>query len=290
MDAAGRDDKATRYFGRSVIIMLVVAFAVLSVTTKAFASGPLSSIVLSETEPGLVAAAPGPFNGTLTPSNLDVITGSSGPGENALAQDLTGGNLSAYVRTWIHQPADGDAVVITAYQFAHALDESTFLAGVDNSMQDRAGAVAFAAPGIPGAIGSETHASTSGTNLTEYAVVFQRGNLVFQVEVASSSGDLTSADAVSVASQQFAAAPDTPAGPGTTDLNGLRDVLLVVGLVLIVTMVVVGRTRKYPHALTGHPLGMPTAPAPPGPWAAASTPTEGLTAPPLSQVGAGPWG
>jgi hypothetical protein len=129
--------------------------------------------------------------------------------------------------------------------------------------------------------------------LAENTVIFEKGNLVFEVETASASGDLTSADAVSVASQQFAAAPDIPASPGT-NLNALRLVLLAVGLVLTVTMIVVGRKRKYPFALTGLPprlgnSGAPPAFGPPGPWNTPSPPAGVLSDETRSKVGAERW-
>jgi hypothetical protein len=300
IDAAESDGKVERLFGRLVVIMLLVAVGVLSVTTRAFASSALSpestslsAIVLSETEPGLVAAAPGTLNGPLTQADLEQITGSSGAEANDFGQALASGDLTAYIRAWGHQPSDGDAVVITAYQFAKAPDESAFLSSLDNGTQARAGAVAFPTPGIPGAIGSATHASSSGTSLTEYAVVFEKGNLVFEVETASASGDLTSANAVSLASQQFAAAPDTPASPGT-NLNGLRLVLVPVGLALTIAIIVVGRKRKYPFALTGLPArmgsnGMPPAFGPPGPWGAPSAQADGPSGEMRPKVGAEQW-
>ena len=291
---AGGDDRAARIFGRLAIVVLIAAASALSVTTNAFAADTLSSVVLSQTEPGLTAAPSGPFNGPLTSSNLAQVTGNSGQGESDFAQLLTSGDLTAYVRVWGHQPADGDAVVITAFQFAHAADESAFASSLDSTTESRPGATAFAVPAIPGAIGSATHVSTSGTTLTEYAIFFQKGGIVFELQMATSSGDLTSANAVTLADQQFANAPATPAPSGGTNLSGLRVVLACVGLVLTVTTIVIGRTRKYPLALTGFGAGLgingtPPAFAPPGPWGSPSPQTANSATQEPPKVGVGQW-
>jgi len=178
--------------------------------------------------------------------------GSDNGPSSALGQGLTDGAVTAYIRSWNHQPSNGDAVVIFAFEFKTASDESSFVDGIDNQMRSQVGAEPLAVAGVPGASGADVHTSTSGTASSEYIVSFEKGNTAFQVVVATSSGDLTSADAVSVADQQYASAPDIPASGSATSWHLLRVVPLV-GLLLCIAIIVFGRMRKYPEALRGLP-------------------------------------
>jgi hypothetical protein len=70
--------------------------------------------------------------------------------------------------------------------------------------------------------------------------------------------------------------------------------LACVGLALTITTIVIGRTRKYPLALTGFragmvPNGMPPAFAPPGPWGTSPPPAANPAAQEPPKVGAGQW-
>ena len=243
-----------RVASRVAFVSLVSAVGLLISQSGALASGGLSSTVLSNTEPGLTVAPPGAYNGPITPSTLSLVVGSSS-GATELDQGLSTGSVTAYLRLWDHQPKNGDAVVIAAFAFTNGSEEDSFSAGLSSGLAGRPGAQSFVVPGLSGAYGSTQHSTTSAGPLSEYAVSFEKGNTVFQVLVASSSGDLTSSDAVALATRQFANAPDVPASPCAC-VSGIRTnwwgvASLVGGIVLTGTVFAIGRKRKYPTALNG---------------------------------------
>ena len=158
--------------------------------------------------------------------------------------------------------------------FKYAADETSFVNGMSSwlgSQASQAGNATIAVTGIPGASGAELHTTSSGIPLSEYFVPFAKGNTAFLEVIATESGDLTSATAISVANQQFASAPDIPASGSETNWHLLPGVP-VVGAVLCVVIFVIGRKRVF-RGLGGLPSGggnwAPTAaPAgPSGPWA-----------------------
>ncbi len=282
-----RSHVAWRLIGKVAVVGLVTSPGLLFAAPGAGASGGLSSIILAEPEPGLVAAAPGPYNGPLTQSNLGLVLGSAADGTNALGQSLASGDVTAYVRTWSRQPKNGDVVLILAFQFKSAPFESSFIDGLDGAIQRQAGATPLAVPGIPGAAGAAVQTSSSGTPLSEYVVAFAKGNTAFEIDIASSSGDLFGADAIAMANSQFAIAPDSPAGTPGTQWNWSGTAILGGGLLATIAMFVIGRRRKYPIALRGVPprsgpyrglplVGLPAPPTPP--WSPAGTiPTDART-------------
>jgi hypothetical protein len=235
------------------VVGILSAAPLFLLQSNAFASGSgLSSTIIASSLPGLVPTPLGTENGPITQSNVGLILGSGNGTSSALGQRLANGAVTAYVRSWNHQPSNGDAVVIFAFEFKTASDESSFVNGINNQMRSQAGNEPFAVAGIPGASGAEVHTSTSGPASSEYIVSFEKGNTAFEVAVATSSGDLTSADAVSVANQQYANAPDNPASGSATNWHFLGVVPLV-GLLLCIAIIVIGRMRKYPQALRGLP-------------------------------------
>jgi surface antigen len=263
--------------GTLAVAALVASAGLLFATPVAGASGGLSSTILAEPQPGLVAATPGPYNGPLTESNVGLVLGSAAGASNALRQSLTSGDVTSYVRLWTRQPTNGDAVLILAFQFNNALLESSFLDGLDGALQGQTGGTPLAVPGIPGAAGAALQTSSSGTPVSEYVVAFAKGNTAFEINVASTSGDLTAADTIAMANSQFAAAPDIPAGTGTP-WNWAGTAFFGGGVLLVIAIFVIGRVRKYPVALRGGPVynggyhgGLPTAGhAPPQPsWSPA---------------------
>jgi hypothetical protein len=224
---------------------------------------------------------------------VDVVEGNDKTGSSALDQALADGTVTAYIRSWNHQPNNGDAVVITAFQFKDAPDESSFVNGFVSQLQNQS-SPQFAVTGIPGASGFEVHPTQSGVALTEYIVSFTKGNTAFQEFMVTSSGDLTSADALSVADQQFAVAPDIPASGSATNWHLLPGVPLV-GLLVCIVIVVIGRRRKYPEALRGLPPGgrniwaPPAAAAPSGPWASYSPPVGSVPSEQQPKVSVDQW-
>jgi len=254
---AGGSDTVGRAIGsrgacRLAVILLLTTAYVFLMRSNAFASDGLSSVILSSSEPGLVAAPPGTFDGPITQSNVNAVMGSTNDATSALGQSLADGGITGYIRSWDRQPSNGDAVVIAAFEFTNASEENSFVYSLDAAMRGQSGSEPLAVPGISGASGSALHTSASGTPLSEYVVSFAKGDTVFQVGVASSSGGLSGADAVSVAHRQFAVAPDTPAGTSGTTWDWWRVVPLA-GIPFCIAIILVARTRKYPAALSGLP-------------------------------------
>jgi hypothetical protein len=280
---------AKRLVGRVGVVGLLSTAPVFLLQSNAFGAGSdlgsgLSSTILANPVPGLVPLPLGTQNGPITQSDVGLVLGSDESASSALGQSLGDGTVSAYIRSWNHQPGDGDALVISAFGFKYASDETSFVNGLDSQLQSQAGQAGnatIAVTGIPGAAGAEEHTSSSGLPLSEYLVSFSKGNTVFLEVVATASGDLTSANAISVANQQFAVAPDISASGSTTNWHLLPGVPLV-GLLLCVVIVAIGRMRKYPEALRGLPPGSgnggaPAAvAAPSGPWASYSSPSPGM--------------
>jgi hypothetical protein len=277
-----RSNAAKRLVGRVAVVVLLSTASVVLLQANAFASGSdgLSSTILANPVLGLVPLPLGTENGPITQSNVGLIEGNNKSASSALDQALANGTVTAYIRSWSHQPSNGDADVITAFQFKNASDETSFVNGFNSQLQSQSSQAEnaqFAVAGIPGASGIEVHTAQSGIALTEYIVSFTKGNTAFQEFMATSSGDLTTADAVSVADQQFANAPDIPANGSGTNWHLLPGVPLV-GLLLCIVIIVIGRKRKYPEALRGLPprggnhWAPPAVAAPSGPWASYSSP------------------
>jgi hypothetical protein len=131
---------AARYLvGRVAIVGLVSTASVFLLQTNAFASGSggLSSTIVANPLPGLVPLPLGTENGPITQSNVDLVEGNDKSGSSALDQALADGTVTAYIRSWSHRPSNGDAVVITAFQFKNAPDESSFVNGFTNQLQSQ---------------------------------------------------------------------------------------------------------------------------------------------------------
>jgi hypothetical protein len=237
-----------------VSAVVVIAAGTLLAPTAALA-GPngLASVVLADTLPGLVASPPGPTNGPIDKSNVGLFGGNAG-GTSGLAQHLADGDVSGELRFWVHQPPDGDGVVISAFQFKDPKQVGAFLSGLDSGY-GRVATGTFSVPGILGGSGYTVHVSASGTPSMAYIVTFAKGSIDFEVQVITASGDLTKADARSVATRQAASAPGglrVPVAPAGTSWEFrvgeiVGYVLLgifVVALVVLVTRVVVRRSRR----------------------------------------------
>jgi hypothetical protein len=160
----------------------------------------LAKIVLSKTLWGLVATPPGITNGPFTASDLSQVL-TDFPGERTLAGELATGQATGYVRTWANRPADGDSVFIVALRFQNSLEASTFLsvAGTDGRSMELD---EFLVPAVPGAQAFELQASQSHTGSPEYLVYFSTGQVFFLVGVVNGLGDLSTADAATLATNQ----------------------------------------------------------------------------------------
>ena len=206
---------ARRLVGRVAVAGLLSAAPVLLLQSNAFASSDLgtglgsdlSSTILAIPVPGLVPLPLGTENGPITQSNVGLVFGSNESATSVLGQSLANGTVSAYIRSWSHQPSDGDAVVISALEFKYAADEASFVNGMSSwlgNQASQAGNARLPSLAFPGASGAELHTASSGIPLSEYFVSFAKGNTAFLEVIATASGDLTSATAISVANQQFA--------------------------------------------------------------------------------------
>ena len=232
--------------------MLAVPLGLLVAATSSpvayAAPNDLSSIVLSETLPGFVVSAPGPKNGPVDQANVNLF-GGDGDVSAVLARDLADGDATGEYRFWVHQPLNGDGVVISAFQFKRAKQVEDFLGELDGGYRSVAG-VTFPVTALPGASGYTAQVSASGSPSTAFVVTFAKGGIAFEVQVITASGDLTSADAVSVATKQAANAPgpmqsaiepaDTP-GP---DRNAEIIELAAVAVVLIAIALFIARRDR----------------------------------------------
>jgi hypothetical protein len=287
-------DANRRLVGQMAVAGLLCVASILLMQSGALASGGLSSTILSIPAPGFVAAPLGTANGPMTPSNVAQVLGSNEGPSSALGQSLADGTITAYIRSWDHQPINGDAIVIAGFQFTTASDETSFANGLATQMRSQAGSASFPVTDIPGASGAAVHTSTSnGTPLAEFIVSFAKGNTVFQVVIATTSGDLTSGNAASVASEQFADAPDTPlAGPGFH--WRLSRIVPLCGIPFCIVIILLGRRRKYPPALRAYPYrgghdASFTALVPSGPGGISSSPVGPVSTEERPKVGAERW-
>jgi hypothetical protein len=229
--------------------------------SEASATDSLSAIIVSNALPGMVQTPAGPLNGPINQSNLQSFGGSSG----ALGQAMASGAVTGYLRSWTHEPVDGDVAVIGAFQFQDASDMGSVLAGM-NSANGAQGSSTFAVPGITGGLGSVSHTTASGIPVTVYIVTFAKGAIAFDVTLESTSGDLTSADALALADSQFASAPGatvTPSSNWATQVGAVVGVALVAIFVVGLIVILVQRGRRRSATLAPSPLSTAYLPPPP---------------------------
>jgi hypothetical protein len=200
----------------------IAASAVLCVVAiapgSASADTGLSSTVIADALPGMVAAPPGPANGPLTSGELDAQFGHSGP-IGDLSQAIADGQVNAYLRVWRSDPPNGAFVAVVAGQFQSAEDASAALAGATQAAQsDQLGH--FSVPEIPHAVGVTMTMNGQDGILNEEMVQFAKGSILFavtvgQVTTALNSGapQLDEADVIQIARHQDAVAPGAPDAP-----------------------------------------------------------------------------
>ena len=260
----GAPIRRRRLPGYLVFAMLAGFAGLFPAESAASGASNLSSVVLSQSLPNLVVSPPGIRNGPITESNLNLVTGeSSGAAETQFAQLLASGNVNGYIRAWAHQPANGDAVVISAFQFQDPAQAASLVSGENGSLAQQTGVSTLAMPNVPGATGYLVHTSVFGSPITEYVVVFGKGSTDIQLDALTESGDITAADVTALASQQWANIP-TP-----TDWTPIVRLTSVIGaLLLSLGIVLVARTRRYPPVFTARRQGAAGA----SPWAPPLTP------------------
>ncbi len=229
----------------------------------------LSTIVLSQTLPGFVASPPGTAtNGPLNQSNVNYF----GASASAMQGALSSGAVTGYLRTWAHEPLNGDVVVITAFWVSDPTQLGDLMAGVTEGAQE-AGGIPFAVPGVSGALGYTV--TRSGNQV--FTVTFVKGSTAFNVSIVNGAHDLTSADAVSLTSQQDASAPgsaqtpaatsvSTPQGSVAYDLGEAIGGLLITGLLAVGIVLLARRLRKEGRPTTASSFeasfGVTPSPAP----------------------------
>jgi hypothetical protein len=227
---------APQSLGKHIVPALAsFALAVLGLTvapSAAFAGPPdLSAIVVSQSLPGFVVSPAGSAtNGPINQSNLSDF----GPSASGLEPSLANGTASGYIRAWVQQPPNGDGVLIIALWTSHPNGTNEVMAGVSaGSLQ--AGATTFDVPGIPGAHGYSVQESGN----QNYSVAFVKGDTAFIVQVVNGAGDLTSDDAITLATQQFDAAPGSTSASSSDPLLRISYDLGEVAFFIILAIVVV---------------------------------------------------
>ena len=275
---------------RALLALTSVALATLGACaigcTAASAGTGLSSIVLSEVLPGMVAAPPGTFNGPLTQSEVQSWGGNSGP-TSALAQALGNGEVNGYLRQWRNVPPNGAFVQILAAQMPSSSGGAAdALGGADKELSGTPSGQ-FAVPEIAGARGYNVSTNTPSGFVNEEIVSFAKGSILFEVTVgqvtaAANSGapQLSQDDAIQIASRQAAVAPGSLTNPTyvsgiiTINLAEMLGAGLVVGGVVWLVIFLVRRSNRanqpvplasYWESVPGaeHPA-FPPPPPPPG--------------------------
>jgi uncharacterized protein DUF2510 len=233
--------------------VLVTVWLTAPLGTPAGADDSLSSVVLSDTFPGYVESPSGPLNGPITANSLGGVSG-VGP----LIQELGGGNISAYLRTW-NGPGDHDIVLIVAAQLSDPTEVTAALASLNRAAA--AGTSTFAVPSIPGASGFTMQGPDNGETGTEYNITFAQGNYLFDVATVSVSGDLTEADTIALGTRQSARASTV----SSTAPESLTVGLFVIGVVavLIVVPVVLFVRRGRRHRRSGQAFSIDPGGTPP---------------------------
>ena len=181
-----------------------------AVASPAGAAGTLASGIVTGTGiPGLVAVPAGPFDGPLTTAQTSSVLGGSG---TAAGRDALDHAVAGYVRTWVRQPADGDIVDVVLVRFSSSSAADQALDAWNGTLGARAGVTTYPVPSVTGAFGyaiASRPAGGQGTSAS-YEVDFVTGPVLTRVTVATSTGSLSSADAVAVADRQAALAGGAP--------------------------------------------------------------------------------
>jgi hypothetical protein len=179
--------------------MVAGAAGLFATQLGASADATLSSVVLPTTLPGLVAAPLGDGNGPITSANVSLL-GVSAAASATVQNQLNDGSLSGFYRTWSHNPPNGDAIAIGVLRFQQSQAAAAFVVGANNSLQGHAGVLVSSVPGIPGASVYTVASLSSGSTQVTF---FDHGTYAVWVTLRSSSYDLTSSDAATLADRQL---------------------------------------------------------------------------------------
>jgi hypothetical protein len=237
-------------------LLVAISWLAMAPLTASAGQADLSTVVLSDTLPGMVPSPAGTTNGPLNQANVSLFNGGSSE-TAAIDQQLSNGNLTGYLRVWTQQPPAGDGAVILALALKDATLVPQFLGGVNFGVRST-GASSFPVPQISGATGFSDRIAVSGAPATGYAVTFARGDTIFSVELVTESGDLAPSDAIALAARQAIAAPGAPSSPVTTSgspatgANRVSEIVgfvigagILIGLVLLLVLLVRHRKRRF---------------------------------------------
>jgi hypothetical protein len=199
------------------VVIFATLFVTLDSSSSAFASGGLSSIILTKALPDLALSSPGPDNGPINSTNINTLFASDTVAQRALlSQQLSDGNINGYVRIWHSQPLTGDGLVLTVFQTSTAYSISTFLGGFEKAAAEQVaelGGSTFGVPGVADAKGFDTYVANNNPPFREFVVAFAKGNAIFIETLATSRNDLTEADAINLAQRQSSKAPGSAVAP-----------------------------------------------------------------------------
>jgi len=208
----------------------------------------LSTVVLADALPGMVAAPPGPHNGPITQQTVSQFGAS-----DAAVMDgpLANGSMSGYTRLWSQEPPNGDFAAIVAFRWNDPEQVGGFFAGLNHGIEG-SGSAPVPVPGIPDASGFVGHLPIEGQPATEYSITLARGSTVFEVETVSTSGDISLDNAISMASRQAANAPGAtslpvPPSPGGDPTLRASYVLGEVAFLIVVAILIlyfIQRSRR----------------------------------------------
>jgi hypothetical protein len=236
---------------RCLVLVGVAAIALTLQSSAAFASGGLSSIVLSKALPGFVQTTPGADNGPLTQSSVATVFASGTAAQrSAISEMLSSNQISGYVRVWHSEPLTGDGLVEFAFQSPSATELSLLLGGfqkgAESSVTENHGHT-FDVTGVADAQGYDVTFASNDPPVREFIVAFAKGDSAFLLTLVSTKYDLTEADAISLAQRQAAVTPGAAIAPQSLPSIG-EDLFwgVLVGLLvaLIGMLFVQQRTRR----------------------------------------------
>jgi MYXO-CTERM domain-containing protein len=226
-------------FCQFLFAAVVATLSFVLLPSSAFASGGLSSIILTSGLPGFVASSPGADNGPINATNVDtVFSGDTAAQLTLVSQQLANGDLVGYVRIWHSASVGGDGLVVTAFQTPTVYSISTFLGGFEKAAAEQVSNLngsTFSVPGVPDASGYNTYVSSNDPPFREFTIGFAKGNTAFLIDLVSAKNDLTEADVIALAQRQWADAPGVSVAPQTPP-SVAEDLLIGVIAALVVAM------------------------------------------------------
>jgi hypothetical protein len=217
-----------------------------------------TSVIVENTFPGLVVSPPGPLNGAMSATAFGDIPAST-PVAADILQDAGLNKLSGFWRTW-RNPTNADAVVIYQFTFSNAAAQTSWITDFHTyaTTQTAIPSTPFPVPGIPGAEGYALHGTpSSDAAAVDNLVDFSKGNTSFLVQVFT-AGDLTTANAVSLAQAQAAKVP----GPSRSKYYKYGEIAgaAVAGILVVGLVVALSRRRRSNAASAQQKKPLPGTP------------------------------